>query len=182
MKKIIISLGLIFTVVQVMAQETRVEKTNSTTQEEDSKENSDDVPDAYGIIGEFDEILVARFKYKADLLVGLDSIVKKHNIKNAVILSGIGSVRGYHIHQVNNRTFPSKNIYVKDPTAPADLISTNGYIINGKVHAHITLANPDKSFGGHLEYGTEVFTFAILTIGVLNDEADLELVDKKHYR
>lgn len=182
MKKLILSLGLILAVVQVMAQQTRIEKTNATTQEQDSKENSDEVPDAYAIKGSFDEILVVRLKYKADLLAGLDSIAKSHDIKNAVILSGIGSVRGYHIHQVNNRTFPSKNIYVQDPTAPADLISANGYIINGRVHAHVTLANPEKSFGGHLEYGTEIFTFGIFTIGILNDDVDLELVDQKHHR
>jgi hypothetical protein len=44
------------------------------------------------------------------------------------------------------------------------------------------LANPDKAFGGHLEPGTEVFTFAVVTIGVLNDKADLSRVDDKTYR
>ena len=59
---------------------------------------------------------------------------KQHKIKNAVILSGIGAVRGYHVHTVSNRTFPSKNVFIKDPTAPADLTSINGYVIDGRVH------------------------------------------------
>ena len=46
----------------------------------------------------------------------------------------------------------------------------------------MTLADADKAFGGHLEKGTEVFTFAIVTIGVLNDRADLSRVDDKNYR
>ena len=71
---------------------------------------------------------------------------------------------------------------VKDPKAPADLIGMNGYIINGKIHAHITLANPDKAFGGHLEPGTSVFTFAIVTLGILDDGVDLSKVDDKAYR
>ena len=58
----------------------------------------------------------------------------------------------------------------------------NGYIINGRVHAHMTLATPDKAFGGHLEPGTNVFTFAIVTLGVLTAEADLARVDDKTYR
>jgi uncharacterized protein len=99
-----------------------------------------------------------------------------------VILAGAGSVRGYHVHQVSNRTFPSKNLFVKNPTAPADLIGMNGYIINGKVHAHMTLANPDKAFGGHLEPGTSVFTFAIVTLGILDDSVDLNKIDDKTYR
>ena len=182
MKKIFLSFGILLLSSFAVAQETRYEKTNHTTVEDDGKANSDDVPDAYGIECNFEKVIVARMKHKADLLEGLERVVATHKIKNAVILSGIGSVRGYHIHQVINRTFPSKNAYVKDPTAPADLISTNGYIIDGRIHAHITLANPDKSFGGHLEPGTHVFTFAIITIGLLNDDIDLSLVDHKHYR
>ena len=98
-----------------------------------------------------------------------------------MILAGAGSVRNYQIHSVSNRTFPSKNTYVKNPTAPADIISMNGYIIDGKIHAHMTMANPDRAFGGHLEPGTNVFTFAIVTIGVMND-VDLSRVDDKTYR
>jgi hypothetical protein len=109
-------------------------------------------------------------------------MVKQERIRNAVILAGAGSVRGYHVHQVSNRTFPSKNMYEKDPTAPADLIGMNGYIIEGKVHAHMTLANPEKAFGGHLEPGTSVFTFAIVTVGVFDSTVDLSRADDKTYR
>jgi len=164
------------------AQETRREITNATTLAEDSKPNSDSVPDAYAVASQFQRVLIFRFKYQADLLAGMEKMVKENKIRNAVILSGAGSVRGYQVHQVSNRTMPSKNMYEKDPTAPADLIGMNGYIIDGKVHAHMTLANPDKAFGGHLEAGTEVFTFAIVTVGVLPDNLDLSKLDDKTYR
>lgn len=182
MKKTLLYFGCMMLLAAAMAQETRIDKTNVTTAEDDGKENSETVPKSYGIESNIEKVIVARMKYKTDLLAGLEDVVKEHDIKNAVILSGIGSVRGYHIHQVINRTFPSKNAYVKDPTAPADLIGTNGYIIDGRIHAHITLADPDKSFGGHLEPGTEVFTFAIITIGILSEDTDLSEVDRKHYR
>ena len=103
-------------------------------------------------------------------------------IKNAVILSGVGSVRNYHIHSVSNRTFPSRNTYIKDTEAPADIISMNGYVIDGRIHCHMTMADEAKAFGGHLEAGTNVFTFAILTLGVLNDAASLAGVDDKTIR
>lgn len=169
--------------VAAVSQETRKEIVNAApTLEGDSKPNSDKVPDVYAIKGQFDRILVLRFKYKADLLAGIEKIVKDENIKNAVILSGAGSVRGYHIHQVSNRDFPSKNIFVKNPTEPADMISMNGYIINGKIHAHMTLATPDKAFGGHLEPGTTVFTFGIVTLGVMSAGTDFTHLDDKTYR
>jgi predicted DNA-binding protein with PD1-like motif len=180
MKKLLFLSAFIGTLA---AQQTRHEIVNAApTPAEDAKPNSDKVPDVYAVPGHFDRVLVLRFKYETDLLAGIEKMVKQEKIRNAVILAGAGSVTGYQIHQVSNRTFPSKNTIVKDPTAPADLIGMSGYIINGKIHAHMTLANPDKAFGGHLEPGTIVFTFAIVTVGVLDDGADLSRVDDKTYR
>ena len=165
------------------AQETRREIINAApTPEGDSKPNSDKVPDVYAVKGQFDRILVLRFKFNTDLLAGMEKIVKQEKIRNAVILSGAGGVRGYHIHQISNRDFPSKNMFVKNPTEPADVISMNGYIINGKIHAHMTMATPDRAFGGHLEPGTTVFTFGIVTLGVMSDGADFTYLDDKTYR
>ena len=165
-----------------VAQQTRTEVTKATTPADDSKPNSDAVPEVYAIEGKFERILVLRFKFDTDLLAGLESMAKQHKIRNAVILSGIGAVRGYHVHTVSNRTFPSKNVFIKNPTAPADLTSINGYVIDGRVHAHVTLADPDKAFGGHLEPGTTVFSFAVVTLGVFGDGIDLSRVDDKTYR
>jgi len=166
----------------VLAQQTRTEVTRPTTPEDDSKPNSASVPEVYALSGQFERILVLRFKYQTDLLEGLERMVKEHKVRNAVILAGAGSLRNYHVHSVSNRTFPSKNIYVKDPTAPSDLVSMNGYVVNGKVHAHLVLTNADSAFGGHLEAGTNVFTFAIVTVGVFREGIDLSRVDDKTYR
>lgn len=164
------------------AQVTKTDVFKPTTPKDDSKENSAAVPDAYSISGDIKRVVVMRFKYKADLLAGMEKMVKEQNIKNAVILSGIGSVRNYHIHSVSNRTFPSKNTFYKDPSSPADIISMNGYVIDGRIHPHMTLTTGEHAFGGHLEPGTNVFTFAIVTLGVFDDKVDLSKVDDKTYR
>src|SRR5437868_9398380 len=108
------------------AQITQTEIVKATP--DDAKPNSDKVPGVYAIPGQFKRVLVLRFKYDTDLLGGIEKMVKSENIKNAVILAGAGSVRNYHVHSVSNRTLPSKNIFTKDPTAPADIVSMNGYI------------------------------------------------------
>lgn len=175
-------LPLLVSPLRLQAQQTRHEIVNrSANPADDAKQNSPSVPDVYAISGNLDRVVVLRFKYKADLLAGIEKMVQQEHINNGVILAGIGSVRGYHIHQVSNREFPSRDIYTKDPTTPADLVSMNGYIVNGKVHAHMTLGTPEKAIAGHLEPGTEVFTFAIITIGVMNG-TDLSKVDDKTYR
>ena len=182
MRPLIQILGFLAMVTATTAQSTRTELTNASTPAEDSKTNSSAVPDVYALSGQFDRVLVLRFKYQTDLLAGLEHMVKEQKIHNAVILAGIGSVRGYHVHTVSNGTFPTKNIYVKNPTGPADIVSMNGYVIDGRVHAHLTLANADKAFGGHLEPGTTVFTFAVVTVGVFKDGIDLSRADDKTYR
>ena len=52
----------------------------------------------------------------------------------------------------------------------------------GDTAPDVTLATPDKAIGGHLEPGTPVFTFAIVTVGILKDGADLSHLDDKAYR
>lgn len=177
------SLLLMLAISAAFAQETRREiVAPAPNPKDDTKPNSNSVPEVYALSGQFDRIVILRFKYEADLLAGMEKMVKEQGIRNAVILAAMGSVKGYQVHQVSNGTFPSKDTYVKNPSAPADIIGMNGYIINGRIHAHMTLANPDKAFGGHLEPGTKVFTFAVVTIGVLNKSVDLSRVDDKTYR
>ena len=57
------------------------------------------------------------------------------------------------------------------------MLNVNGYVIDGRVHAHITFSDDEKALGGHLEPGTKVFTFAIITLGVLEEDADLRMFD-----
>lgn len=147
----------------------------------DLKANDPKVPDGYAISGQFERVVVLRFKFKTDLLAGLERMVNEQNIKNGVILSGIGSLRGYHVHQINNRDFPTRNIFTKALDTPCDLVGMNGYIVNGVLHAHMTIGTGDKAIAGHLEPGTEVFTYAIVTVGVMNG-TDLSKVDDKAYR
>ena len=182
MKKSVLILTCLFVINVACSQKTRLQVTKPTTAYDDSKPNSKEVPDAITQTGQLERIVVARFKFNTDLLEGIEKAVGQEKIANAVILSGVGSVRGYHIHVVSNRDFPSKNVYTEDSEHPADLLSINGYVIDGRVHAHVTLADDDKAFGGHLEKGTNVFTFAVITLGVLSDEIDLSRVDDKTYR
>jgi uncharacterized protein len=163
------------------AQETRREITFPPNPA-DNKPNSDKVPAVYAVSSQFERVVILRFKFGTDLLAGLEQMVKENKIRNGVILAAVGSVRNYHVHQVSNRTFPSKNVHVTDTTAPADIAGMNGFIVDGKLHPHITLASPDKAFGGHLEPGTSVFTFAAITIGVLPDSLDMNHLDDKNYR
>jgi predicted DNA-binding protein with PD1-like motif len=143
---------------------------------------ADQAPPAVVTIStEVKRVVLIRFKYKTDLLDGLQQAVKSEKIKNAVILSGVGSVISYHVHAVSNTTLPATLAY-SEHAGPMDLIAVNGYVLGGRIHAHITMTDDKKAFGGHLHEGTKVFTFAIISLGVLDDNIDLSRFDDSNWR
>src|ERR1700743_2744957 len=85
---------------------------------EDARPNDPKVPDSYSITGHFDRIVVMRMKFQTDLLAEMEKQVKAQHIRNAVILSGIGSVRGWRIHNVAGRDYPVPDMYTGNPTQP----------------------------------------------------------------
>ncbi len=121
-------------------------------------------PEVYTVSSPFERIVVVRIKRGMDLLDGLKKAVAQEEIRNAAILSGVGSLTTYHVHAVSNTTLPAQNIYYKGE-GPQDLLSVNGFILDGRVHAHIVFSDDKKGLGGHLEPGTTVFTFAIHHVG-----------------
>jgi predicted DNA-binding protein with PD1-like motif len=138
------------------------------------------LPDIDIITANFERIEIIRMRSGTDMLEGLKSAVKKKNIVNGVILSGIGSVTDYHFHVVTDKKLPPGQEYPKASVA-MDLIAVQGYILNKRVHAHITLSDENSVIGGHLEAGTKALTFFIITIGVLPEELHIENLDKYEY-
>jgi predicted DNA-binding protein with PD1-like motif len=166
------------------AQVKRTEVTKATTPADDAKGLDPAVPESVAVSTQFERIVVIRVKNQGDLLAAIEHHVKEQKIRNAVVLSGVGSVISTHYHMVSNRTFPSKNVYLENPETTADIISMNGFVFDGKVHCHLTFADSGKAYGGHLEARNKVFTFAIVALGVLPDDQTLGLkrFDDKTWR
>lgn len=154
------------------------EKVNRLT---DLVKEGEPVPSPLTFTSQFERIVIARMTFGTDLLEGLKNAVKQENIRSAVIICGIGSLTSYHLHSVSKTTLPSENVFYK-AEGPYDLVSVGGYVVNGRVHAHITVADHEHVMGGHLEPDTKVYTFGIITIGVFGDEVDLNRIDDTDWR
>ena len=128
----------------------------------------------------FEAVEIIRMGPGKDLLDGLNLAVKEKKIKNAVILAGIGSVTDYHFHVVSDKNLPPAEEFPK-ASVPMDIVSVQGYILNGRVHAHISLSDANSMTGGHLEKGTKALTFFIVTIGILPDSLNMENLDNYRY-
>lgn len=159
------------------AQETHRIITHPAKPADDARPNNPAIPDVEALSRQLQRIVVLRFKYNTNLLDGLQKAIASQHIHNAIILSGVGSVRNYQVHQVANRDLPVKESWVQNPTGPADIVGMSGFVAAGRVHPHIVLADQNHAFGGHLEPDTTVFTFAVVTLGVLDDKLDLSRFD-----
>jgi len=182
MKRHLVWTAVFLAALPLTAQVRRTEVVKATTPAEDSRGLSPDVPDSVALSTKIERVVLIRFRNQSDLLAGIEKHVQELRIRNAVILSGIGSALSAQYHVVSNRSFPSRNLIIENPALSADIANLSGYVLNGKIHAHITFADPDKAFGGHLEAGTRVFTFAVVTLGVLPDDIDVSRFDDKNWR
>ncbi len=119
----------------------------------------------------FGNVVLVRLNPGDDVLEGLRAAVRENNIKNAVILAGVGSVISHHFHVIASTVNPPKEYFTKGEAA-ADILNLNGMIINGRVHAHITFSNEKVAYGGHLEKGCEVLTFSAITLAEVDADFD----------
>ncbi|MBC7255642.1 MAG: DNA-binding protein [Chloroflexi bacterium] len=117
------------------------------------------------------EIIVIRINSNEDILLAIREAVAQHGIKNALILGGMGSVKRYHVHVVETPDLPPKDAFLKGEE-PLDILSVNGVIMNGRVHAHISFSGLKTTMGGHLEEGCQVLTFCQVWL-VTAPDADL---------
>ncbi len=98
-----------------------------------------------------------------DVLLSLRAAVEEQGIRNAAILSGVGSLDRYHFHVVKTTNMPPGNTFVEGE-GPFDILTVTGLVVDGKVHAHITFSHTELAMGGHLEEGCRVLTFAVVVM------------------
>ncbi len=97
---------------------------------------------------------------------------KKHKVKTAVVLSGIGQLKKFELGY-----FQEKNNYMKEKfDKPHELLSLNGTICRQKddyvVHLHATLSDEKKkTIGGHLFDGPAEVTNEIVLM-----KSDIEII------
>ena len=124
----------------------------------------------------FGRTWVLRFDPGEDLLEGLRRAASELGVRDGVFLSGIGSLTSYHVHVVSSTDLPPTNAFMKGE-GPFDILAITGHVMGGRVHAHLTISDEEKAMGGHLEPGSHVLTFAIVTLAELLD-TDLSKFDR----
>lgn len=113
---------------------------------------------------EVSRIVFVRLDPGEDVLAALREAVREQGLRNAAILSGVGSLDRYRVHVVETTNMPPGNIFFASE-GPFDILTVTGLVVDGEIHAHIAFSNATGALGGHLEEGCRVLTFAVIVLG-----------------
>jgi len=104
---------------------------------------------------EVDNIIFIRLFENEDILEQIKKSCKKHSVKTAVVLSGIGQIKNSKLGYFKKKGDYSPKKFNK----PLEILSLSGNVIKKDddhiAHIHIVLGDEDKkAIGGHLLEGT----------------------------
>ena len=113
------------------------------------------------------------------LLESIREAIARHDIRNGVVVSGIGTLRTCHMHYIEHTDFPPKDRFFR-LVKPLELVSTSGLIADGEPHLHIVVScGETEVWAGHLEPESEVAYLAEIAILKVNDLAMVRRTDPK---
>jgi len=98
------------------------------------------------------------------VLESIKELIRKENVKDAIVISAIGTFDQYRMHYILTTGFPPKNKFEHWKDKPLELAHIGGIIANGEPHLHVVVSDPEKAYAGHLEEGCRVLYLAELAI------------------
>ncbi len=93
------------------------------------------------------------------LLEGIQKAIEETGIRDAAVVSCIGTLSSMTWHRVTSLDLKPKEEY---PTVrgPLELCALQGMVVEGVPHLHIVCSDRDGTYAGHLEPGCEVLYLA----------------------
>lgn len=138
------------------------------------------------IAKEYGRTLVIHLGKGELLLESVQKALEEKNIKNAVLLSAIGSLRKLSMHIIMDTEDNATNHFLV-VEKPFELCAMQGLVLNGVPHFHMVCSAPgNESFCGHVEEGCEVqylMEIALLEIKDMNltrrkDAFNIDYIDE----
>lgn len=99
-----------------------------------------------------DKIHILRVDPGEDVLNSVQKFLATSGLRQAVVMSGYGTLAAYHLHWVAHNHIPTHNLFRKGEGG-IEILAMNGLVVDGVPHIHVALSNPEGAFGGHLEEG-----------------------------
>jgi predicted DNA-binding protein with PD1-like motif len=114
----------------------------------------------------FGRIIVLNLERGEKLLENIRESLAEEGIKDAVVLSAIGSLQKVHFHRVSGmESSPVDEFVVIEK--PMELASLQGVVIDGEPHFHMVTSDLEQTYTGHLEEDTTVLYLVEVTLAEL---------------
>ena len=103
------------------------------------------------------------------LLESVRKALADNDVRNGVVVSGIGTLKNLRMHYIRHTDFPPADEIVTI-ARPLELLSVSGVIADGEPHLHVVVScGRDEVYAGHLEDRSEVAYLAEIAILKCND-------------
>ena len=111
-------------------------------------------------------IVILSFDRGQKLREGISSKLKELGIKNAVLLSAIGTFDKARFHRITTTGVPSKNEII-EVEGPMELAAVDGIVADGEPHFHMVFQDMNRAYAVHLEDGSVVCYLAEIVLAEL---------------
>ena len=108
--------------------------------------------------------VVVRLERGEPLLESLRELVRREGIRNGVILSGFGSLDRSAFTGLLSGEYPATRFHRDRRKGGIEVLNITGVIADYHVHAHLTLCQRDRAFGGHLDEGCRVLSLCEIVL------------------
>ncbi len=98
------------------------------------------------------KVHILRIDPGEDVLEAVKKFIADADVKQAIVMSGYGTLGAYHLHWVEHNRLPSENTFRKGEGG-IEILAMNGLVVEGEPHIHVALSTQEGAFGGHLEPG-----------------------------
>lgn len=96
-------------------------------------------------------VLVLKLDQGDCVLESIRELIAKENLKNGVVISGIGTLDQSVMHMITTTGYPIGEFYDRRNDEPLELVSIQGFIADGVPHLHTVISNKLETYAGHLE-------------------------------
>ena len=114
----------------------------------------------------FGRIIILSFDRGEKLREGIRDKLKELGVKNAVLVSAIGTFEKARFHRIKNTNrLPEDEIFEID--GPMELAAVDGIVADGEPHFHMVFQDLHRAYAAHLEDGSVVCYLAEIVLAEL---------------
>ena len=126
----------------------------------------------------FGRIVILSFDRGEKLREGIRDKLKELGIRNAVLVSAIGTFEKARFHRIKHTELKPEDEII-ELEGPMELAGVAGVVADGEPHLHMVFQDLDRAYAAHLEDGSVICYLAEVVIGELKG-VELTRVRNEH--